>query len=55
MGLGRDLFHFYVFNFHPKLISLITGTVLSMISFMGVYTIVVSGIAFYKGKKLIKL
>ncbi len=50
--LAGIYFIFMLLSFHPKLISLITGTVFyPMISFMGVYTIVVSGIAFYKGKK----
>ena len=51
-ALAAIYFIFMLLSFHPKLISLITGTVFyPMISFMGVYTIVVSGIAFYKGKK----
>ncbi|MBG09460.1 MAG: hypothetical protein CME68_11930 [Halobacteriovoraceae bacterium] len=50
--LAGIYFIFMLLSFHPKLIDVITGTVFyPMISFMGVYTIVVSGIAFYKGKK----
>ena len=39
-------------SFHPTWIDLITGTVFyPMISFMGVFVVIVSGVAFYKGMK----